>query len=236
MDVDQNDSSYDQVQHKKLGGSITLSSEQLRFHNNQGTTNITVPWTSVVKHQVSPVTYPKSLLKLVLKDNSNLTFQLPDRSELERIRNDITTRLQHTRAASNSDATASSKKRTFAQLRQGNSTSFEDLDPTVLAVTRSSLLAANPALRKQHSHLVKDTETLTEEDFWETHRALLEEEHARISGMSKAGASSFFASHLPSSGRITLGVEEMRQIFILYPAVHKVSKRTSNRRPSTQAL
>lgn len=50
---------------------------------------------------------------------------------------------------------------------------------------------------------------------------MVEEEYARISGCAKAGTSSLLQSHLPSSGRVTLGVEEMRQIFILYPAVHK---------------
>jgi transcription initiation factor TFIIH subunit 1 len=101
-------------------------------------------------------------------------------------------------------------------------TSFGELDPTSLAVTRSSLLASNPTLRSQHKYLVEESKTVSEDDFWNTHSSLLEEEYARISGIARAGTSSLLQSHLQVlTGRITLGVEEMRQIFIMYPAVHK---------------
>ncbi|VEU33800.1 unnamed protein product [Pseudo-nitzschia multistriata] len=109
-------------------------------------------------------------------------------------------------------------------LATGNTTavSYGELDPTSEAVTRSSLLASNPSLRSQHRYLVEESKTVSEEDFWTTHKSLLEEEYARISGITRAGTSSLLQSHLQVlTGRITLGVEEMRQIFILYPAVHK---------------
>ena len=111
-----------------------------------------------------------------------------------------------------------------ALLATGKTTlmSFGELDPTSLAVTRSSLLASNPTLRSQHNFLVEESKTVTEDDFWNTHFSLLEEEYARISGITRAGTSSLLQSHLQVlTGRITLGVEEMRQIFIMYPAVHK---------------
>ena len=102
-----------------------------------------------------------------------------------------------------------------------SSYSFEDIDATDLAVTRSALLAANPTLRAQHRYLVEETQTVSEDDFWNTHQSLVEEEYAKICGTTRAGTSSLLQSHLPLQGRVTLGVEEMRQIFVLYPAVHK---------------
>ena len=222
MNVDQNEQSYDHVIYKKQSGLLKLTANQLVFvAAAAGTTLATISWDTVAKHQVSPVTYPKALLKLVLQhNNSNATFQMATRNDLDHVRKAITERL-----STYSSSSGTSKKRTFSQLtsatNSNNLASFDDLDPTVLAVTRSSLLAANSALAKQHAHLVVETQTLTEDDFWNTHRNLLEEEYARITGLQKAGTSSLFASHLPSSGRIVLGIEEMRQIFILYPAVHK---------------
>ena len=114
--------------------------------------------------------------------------------------------------------------RNSSLLATGNTTtaSYGELDPTSMAVTRSSLLASNPTLRSQHKYLVEESQTVSEEDFWKTHSSLLEEEYARISGITRAGTSSLLQSHLQVlTGRITLGVEEMRQIFIMYPAVHK---------------
>ncbi|GKY93712.1 hypothetical protein MPSEU_000338400 [Mayamaea pseudoterrestris] len=225
INVDQNKLTYENVLHKKQQGALTLTSEQLTFQTRASSSSLAViPWSTVSKHQVSPATYPKPLLKIILQNSTNLTFQLANRNDLEGVRNEITDRLLRSRSSDNINGSAT-KKRTLTDVYRNdkisNATAFDDLDPTVLAVTRSALLAANPALRKQHSHLVCETQTLAENDFWETHQSLLEEEYAKISGVRKSGTSSFFASHLPSSGRIVLGVEEMRQIFILYPAVHK---------------
>jgi len=219
MDVDGDENSvstYDKVLFKKEVGQLILSSSSLTF---QGTA--AVSWLDVKKHQVSPINYPKALLKLLLNNGKSNTYQLPSREELERIRKDINARLQ----ASKSVATLSGKKRSIEETspsKNVTSTSFGELDPTALAVTRSSLLAANPGLRTQHHYLVQETQTLSEDDFWKTHNDLLEEQYARMSGMTKAGSSSLLQSHVQLlTGRVTLGVEEMRQIFILYPAVHK---------------
>ena len=219
MDVDADESSvttYDKVIHKKEVGKLILSSLSLTF---QATPS--VAWVDVKKHQVSPTNFPKALLKLILNNGKSHTYQLPSREELETIRKDINARLQ----AARSVATLSGKKRPFGTTSPSEtvtSTSFGELDRTALAVTRSSLLASNPGLRAQHHYLVQETQTLSEDDFWKTHNDLLEEEYARISGMTKAGSSSLLQSHLQLlTGRVTLGVEEMRQIFILYPAVHQ---------------
>eukprot|EP00536_Pseudo-nitzschia_multiseries_P014530 jgi/Psemu1/262244/estExt_Genewise1Plus.C_7190027 len=184
---------------------------------------VDLSWSKISKHQVSPANFPRPLLKIILVEGAGkaLTFQLSERSELERIRKEITDRLGafHSQHVSLMHGSGNS-----SLLATGFTTtaSYGDLDPTSLAVTRSSLLASNPTLRSQHKYLVEESQTVSEEDFWKTHSSLLEEEYARISGITRAGTSSLLQSHLQVlTGRITLGVEEMRQIFIMYPAVHK---------------
>lgn len=230
--AEQAPSIYEGVTYKKVVGRLLVSQTGLAFHPNSdtmGPPTATIPWNTLTKHQVSPVSYPRALLKLVLADGKATTFQLTSRPELERIRKEVTHWLQTLRGSSQTPSRPLSKKRSHAEMAapaqpvgKTTATSFGELDPTALAVTRSSLLAANPGLRTQHQYLVQETQTLTEEDFWKTHQDLLEEEYARISGMTRAGTSSLLQSHLQLlTGRVTLGVEEMRQIFILYPAVHK---------------
>ena len=250
---------YPSVVFKKTEGTLTLTNESFTFAPKGGATAPSVlPFHVVAKHQVSPPSYPKSLLKIVLKDGKSLTFQWTAREVMEEARKDISVRLRRfqastangastngtVQAANNANAspatgtaaTMSGKKRSHAELllqrsssarkigaaaAGGPPVSIDDLDPTALAVTRSSLLAANPSLRAQHTFLVEETKTVEEDDFWKTHDNLLQEEYAKICGMARAGTSSLLQSHLPLQGRVTLGVEEMRQIFILYPAVHK---------------
>jgi transcription initiation factor TFIIH subunit 1 len=238
--IEQGSSTYENVTYKKVLGRVILSDKEgLVFRPTSTASSPSVSpihWGRVTKHQVSPVSYSKALLKLVLSDGKSSTFQFASRPELEQIRKAITHHLQIFRStqqisvdtASSTSHTLSGKKRQHTETSdrfshgKTTTTSFGELDVTALAVTRSSLLAANPSLRSQHQYLVQETETLTEEDFWKTHQDLLEEEYARISGMTRAGTSSLLQSHLQLlTGRVTLGVEEMRQIFILYPAVHK---------------
>lgn len=178
---------------------------------------MSISWISVFKHQVSPATHAKALMKILMKDGKSLTFRLINRSELERLRRDITVRLAPERASA-------IKKRSHNEVAVATaiSTDFGVLDPTALAVTRSTLLAANPTLRTQHRYLVTETKTVSEDDFWKTHQSQVEEEYAKICGTTKAGSSSLMQSHLNfKEAKVVLGVEEMRQIFILYPAVHK---------------
>lgn len=228
MDVDNSPGSpaattttYEQVSHKKASGKLVLTVESITFEPEAGVP-MAVSWSDIAKHQVSPTSYPKAMLKLVWKNGKSTTYQFPSRPELERIRLDINERLQTSKAVNQSAPTSGKKRAHSETIQRVSSTSFGELDPTALAVTRSSLLAANPTLRAQHHYLVQETATVSEDDFWKTHNDLLEEEYARISGMTKAGSSSLLQSHLQLlTGRVTLGVEEMRQIFILYPAVHR---------------
>lgn len=221
MDVDQGEETlYYDVRFKKMTGNLKLSRLRMAFRCSSGET--VIEWQKVAKHQVTPVAYPKSLLKLILSDGSNATFQFKDRSTLEQARNDVS---EFLRAFRRPDAAPSSavngKKRSLAEISAQSKASFEDLEPNALAVARSTVLAAHPYLRQQHQHLVEESKTVSEDDFWKTHEGLLGEEYARMAGLTKAGSSSILQSHVPASGRVTLGVEEMRQIFILYPAVHK---------------
>ena len=241
-------STYANVLYKKVQGKVALTTSDFSFvASGNSSHKLSLSWSQIAKHQVSPASHPKALLKLVFRDGKSSTFQFSERTQLENIRKEISQRLQafkttHPSASTAADAAeaaasvspppvpppASNKKRRISEVAmtpkhsKTTQTSFGELDPTALAVTRSSLLAANPTLRQQHTYLVQETETVSEEDFWVTHQDLLEEEYARISGMTRAGTSSLLQSHLQLlTGRVTLGVEEMRQIFILYPAVHK---------------
>lgn len=70
------------------------------------------------------------------------------------------------------------------------------------------------------------TPILSETDFWFTHKTMLANHAAKITGTVSCGLSSAMKSSLDlldigTRKPIRLGVEEMRQIFILYPAVHK---------------
>jgi transcription initiation factor TFIIH subunit 1 len=209
--------SYTQVKLKNNEGSLVLSSDDLSFRPTVGPPS-NISWRNVSKHQVSPATHSKALLKIVFSDGKNATFRLENREELERIRKDISARLQAWKSAAS--APVSGRRRSHAELSVAFS-SFGEMDATALAVTRSALLAANPTLLAQYRYLVEETQTVSEDDFWKTHQSLVEEEYAKICGTKRAGTSSLLQSHLPLQGRVTLGVEEMRQIFVLYPAVHK---------------
>jgi transcription initiation factor TFIIH subunit 1 len=257
--ADEETTVYHPVIYKKTQGSLTLTNEHFAFHasgSNGAAAESLLPYQVVMKHQVSPANYPKSLLKVILKDgNKSVTFQLTDRAALEKIRKDIAIRLKRfqgqgqgsnhnlTRNGSSNNinmngttTSSNSKKRPHAELLQRSSSllllqqsrksggaggplkSMDDLDATALAVTRSSLLAANPSLRSQHKFLVEETKTVDEDDFWKTHDNLLQEEYAKICGMARAGTSSLLQSHLPLQGRVTLGVSVVllrAQVFAL---------------------
>ena len=232
---------YPSVWFKKKEGSLVVSPTQLEFHprNPKDGAPIAASWRTIQKHQVTPASHSKSLLKIILCPSAaaaagskagNLTFQMIDRPTLERIRNEITQRLRATNNSNSMDTTTDSplpnRKRSLPEISaakgaSATATPFGHMDPAAVAVARSALLAANPALRQQHNYLVTETSTVSEEDFWTTHHHLLEDEYARIAGVTQAGNPSVLQSHLPSAGKVTLGVQEMRQIFILYPAVHK---------------
>lgn len=218
--------SYNNVCYKQGEGTLFLGGDKITFQQTKPDAHVFhIAMTSILKHQVSPSSHPKAMLKLLLlnhEDENSITFRLPNRLDLERLRKDITKRLRALQ--SHSQKHHEGPPTTAALTMMSSSAEFGDMDPTAAAVTRSSLLAANPTLRAQHYYLVTETQTVSEEDFWKTHQSQVEEEYAKICGQCKTGPSSIIQSHLVTAqggNKITLGVEEMRQIFILYPAVHK---------------
>ena len=117
-EIDAKESRYQNVLYKDRDGEMILTESSITFRYQQmidgdGNTENTAPdirieWKDVIKHQVSPAKYPKSLLKILVhtmvsgtststssnnKSNSPLTFQLENREALQRIRKDITNRL-----------------------------------------------------------------------------------------------------------------------------------------------
>lgn len=264
-----NETTYPSILYRKTKGSLVISDRGL-FFRAEGELNaaprVVLPWNQLVKHQVSPATHPKSLLKAIAnnsnaaadKSSTSYTFAFPNRASLEGARRDITARLKKGKAPVAPTAGKQQKKR--PRPRASLSTTNEELphkrqsspssahyishDPLALIATRSSLLASDPALRAQHRLLVLDGGTLSEEDFWETHSRLVANEYAKISGKTNKGMSSDMKSSLDlgisttskggakkggakpgggggRGGIVHLGVEEMRQIFIMYPAVHR---------------
>ena len=286
-------SSYSGILYRKNNGVLVLSKASLNFRPEAATAgqNITngsgaieLPWNRIIKHQVSPASHPKSLLKVLVEaaadvggggggdvsnnNTSSFTFVFPTRNELERARREITTQLSKHRNNNNNNSNSSSsnnKKRPRTMTTKHGkssppSSTYIAHDPMALIATRSSLLASDPALRAQHRLLVIDNGTLSEEDFWETHHRLVADEYAKISGRKDAGMSSALKSSLDLgisrsgagnkkkksggdnskdddkkddkssnnnkssssiSGVVHLGVEEIRQIFLMYPAVHR---------------
>ena len=246
-----NPAEYSGAIHRKVKGTLILTDADLTFRPEGISTNgskeadassLTIPWSAVEKHQVSPATHPKHLLRVLLRAAANdggddngskkkapaKAFELSSRSELDRVRKDVTSRLQKASAA----ATNRKRKRSTgdddgddtlqSSPAQYSSPSYTDLEPSTIAVARSALLSSSPTLRSQHDHLVTQTQTLSEESFWSHHAQSVADEAARIHGRLSAGQSSTIKSNLDLGprGRVRLGVEEMRQIFVMYPAVH----------------
>ncbi len=274
---------YSGILYRKTKGSLELSESGFTFRPDKsggGENSVIelIPWSRTIKHQVSPASHSKSLLKILVNNNggenkvgggetSSYTFVFPSRSDLESARKEITSRLKHANntAVINNNVNNNNKKkkrpRTSTE-QYGKSTppssSYITHDSMALIATRSSLLASDPALRAQHRLLVIDNGTLSEQDFWETHHRLVADEYAKISGKKDAGRSSDIKSSLDlgvsisgaakkkkggsgsdkkdgssdkkdekksatisSGGVVHLGVEEIRQIFLMYPAVHR---------------
>ncbi|KAL9189644.1 hypothetical protein ACHAXT_009319 [Thalassiosira profunda] len=245
------ETAYAGVLHRKARGSLALSDRGLAFRPDASNAapaaaRVVLPWDKVAKHQVSPATHPKSLLKVVASGPggkaASYTFLFPERRSLEGARRDVSARLSKGKKGKKrprDDASvASNAVKPTSHKRQSTppSSRFINLDPVALVATRAALLASDPALRAQHRLLVLDGGTLSEEDFWETHSRLVADEYAKISGKAHKGTSSDIKSSLDlgisttakkdakkagSGGVVHLGVEEMRQIFLMYPAVHK---------------
>ena len=113
MSISERRSSYSGILYRKLKGTLELSDAGFNFRrpesggNNGGA--IEIPWNRTIKHQVSPASHSKSLLKILVaatgaaasangddinnSSNTSFTFVFPTRSELESARKEITSRI-----------------------------------------------------------------------------------------------------------------------------------------------
>ena len=247
---------YADVTHRKVRGTLTLSDKGISFAPSDATagggtapSRLDLPWAAVEKHQVSPSSHPRSLLKVVTRpvDESaggskaaSHTFQFAGRAALEAARGEVSGRLGAARGVGrrprgSGGASAAPGGREGERRATPPSSHFVDHDPVASVAARSALLASDPALRAQHRLLVLQGGTLSEDDFWATHGRLVANEYARISGRTSRGTASDMKSSLDlglsatskkggaggaaaGGGVVRLGVEEMRQIFLMYPA------------------
>jgi transcription initiation factor TFIIH subunit 1 len=187
--------------------------------------DVSIAWRQIVKHQVSPASHPKCLLKLILKQNPQknngeeagaITFTFETRAELEAIRRDVTQRLlsiNQDRDAEEDESWSKKRKSEDSYTSESaNIKSFTDISPEMLAVTRAALLANDASLNAQHKLLVKETATLTEEDFWSAHLDQLAEECARIHGKYRKGISTSMRSNLQLHGVVSAWNRNKRNI------------------------
>ncbi|CAB9506956.1 expressed unknown protein [Seminavis robusta] len=85
---------YEGVKQGNATGRLVLTKNDISFQKADGNKE-TYSWGDVFKHQCSPPKIAKALLKLVLTNAEKpITFQLPNRKDLEKIRRDIAVRLQ----------------------------------------------------------------------------------------------------------------------------------------------
>eukprot|EP00816_Leptocylindrus_hargravesii_P008217 CAMPEP_0196807134 /NCGR_PEP_ID=MMETSP1362-20130617/7081_1 /TAXON_ID=163516 /ORGANISM="Leptocylindrus danicus, Strain CCMP1856" /LENGTH=631 /DNA_ID=CAMNT_0042180913 /DNA_START=37 /DNA_END=1928 /DNA_ORIENTATION=+ len=205
--------------HRKKSGTLSLTAAHLKFNDG-----VQIAWQNVAKHQVSPASHPKCLLKVILIDSGKgLTFELVSRKELEGARRAISVRLARAKQRLRESANvADTENGNSDERKKSMKRGFSELAPDTLAVSRAALLASDVALQAQHNLLVGG-DTLSEDDFWSAHERKLADEAARIHGKVHKGTETCMRSNLDlgMGGKVRLGVEEIRQIFILYPAVHK---------------
>jgi len=230
--------------YKKKNGTLILTDTHLSFNsapspttnNEQKPLLIQLTWSEIAKHQVSPASHPKALLRILLKDSTlykkGLAFQLQTRDDLDRVRVSVSAKLNAVKHQNNrkrprdevpSSTPSENQNQDIKSSNEVSNNSFVKFGKDTLAISRAALLASDDALREQHKLLVSGN-VVSEEDFWSGHRRTLADEAAKVHGKIMKGAESIMRSNLDLSnngGKVRLGVEEIRQIFILYPAVHK---------------
>lgn len=212
--------------------SIKSNNNNVRSESNSGASgskvssngcDVSIAWRQILKHQVSPASHPKCLLKLILKQKPQqnngeeeagaITFTFETRAELEAIRRDVTHRLLSINQGRDADEDERGSKKRKSEdshtSESANIKSFTDISPEMLAVTRATLLANDASLNAQHKLLVKETETLTEEDFWSAHLDQLAEECARIHGKYRKGISTSMRSNLQLHGVVSAGKKQI---------------------------
>ena len=89
------DTTYSGVIHRKVRGIVILTAASFIFQPDDGgdKEKLVIPWSNVSKHQVSPASHPKCLLRVLLNGGASKAFQLAKRAELDKIRKDVSGRL-----------------------------------------------------------------------------------------------------------------------------------------------
>ncbi|CAB9506955.1 expressed unknown protein [Seminavis robusta] len=81
---------FPRVAYQTETGSISLFDKHFLYSSNEAEgTKISVNWVELAKFQASPPAHPKAMLKVTLKSEKKLTFQLENSDELVRLKSDL---------------------------------------------------------------------------------------------------------------------------------------------------
>jgi len=173
---------------------------------------IVVPWSTVQDQQVSSLSSPKAMIRLRLAHNATLVLEFV--AESGRLKEAFEVREQA------KDLIARRLRENGARGTRSNAAAL--CNPTEIK-QRAALLAANPALKRQHTEMVNDG-LISEEDFWASRRHLIAGEASKRQKTAKTSAIlTDLAADNDTSGNVVkynLNAEVIHQIFIQYPAVY----------------
>ncbi|KAL7526771.1 hypothetical protein ACHAXR_005099 [Thalassiosira sp. AJA248-18] len=153
------ETTYASILHRKTKGSLILTDRGLFFRSdgdNNGNNaagssttataaRVVLPWNQVVKHQVSPTSHSKSLLKVISStassnnadpkksSTSSVTFIFPNRNSLEGARRDISSRLskgKHQQPSSNTKNKPQQQQQPNSNNRKRPRPNNESMPPT----------------------------------------------------------------------------------------------------------
>ncbi|CEG43554.1 general transcription factor iih [Plasmopara halstedii] len=194
--------------HKGLRWTADVSSESSVGHHPP----IVVLWNNVHDQQISSRTSPKAMIRLRLAHNSTLVLEF------------------FTHSGNLEDAFAvreQAKDYIARRLRENGASGLRSNSAALCNPTeikqRAALLAANPALKRQHTEMVNDG-LISEEDFWASRRHLIAGEASKRQKTAKTSAIlTDLAANNDSGGNVVkynLNAEVIHQIFTQYPAVY----------------
>ncbi|KAG7394218.1 General transcription factor IIH subunit 1 [Phytophthora boehmeriae] len=173
---------------------------------------IVVLWSAVQDQQVSSLSSPKAMIRLRLAHNSTLVLEFV--SESGTLEDAFEVREQA------KDFIAQRLREYGAKGTRSNAAAL--CNPTEIK-QRAALLAASPALKRQHTEMVNDG-LISEEDFWASRRHLIAGEASKRQKTGKTSAIlTDLAADSDAGGNVVkynLNAEVIHQIFIQYPAVY----------------
>ncbi|KAG6609352.1 putative general transcription factor IIH subunit [Phytophthora cinnamomi] len=208
------------VRVKKRDGRAELSAAGLRWTADASPEApagqhppIVVPWSTVQDQQVSSLSSPKAMIRLRLAHNATIVLEFV--AESGSLEEAFEAREQA------KDLIARRLRENGARGTRPNAAAL--CNPTEIK-QRAALLAANPALKRQHTEMVNDG-LISEEDFWASRRHLIAGEASK---RQKTGKTSAILTDLAADNdaggnvvKYNLNAEVIHQIFIQYPAVYR---------------